>query len=140
MNTNDVADALQDFADGSGIAAAEDMAKAFELAGDRISSALERAAQTGEFSFSAMAESITRDLAKLAINQLVTNPLEQALGGITQSLSRSLGQSLSPSFQKPGITVNMSLSGISDAESFKKSQGQISAQLARAVADGQRFT
>ena len=137
MNTNDAADALQDFADGSGITAAEDMARAFEIAGERISSALERAAQTGEFSFSAMAESIARDLARLAITQLVTNPLEQALGGVTQSFTRSLGQPLG---SKPGVTVNMSFSGISDAEGFKKSQGQISAQLARAVADGQRFT
>ena len=141
MNTNDAADALQDFADGSGITAAEDMARAFEIAGERISSALERAAQTGEFSFSAMAESIARDLARLAITQLVTNPLEQALGGVTQSLTRSLGQSLGqPLGSKPGVTVNMSIPGISDAEGFKKSQGQISAQLARAVADGQRFT
>jgi len=34
----------------------------------------------------------------------------------------------------------MTVSGVSNPDNFKKSQGQISAQLARAVADGQRFT
>jgi len=83
MNTNDAADALQDFADGAAIDAAEDMAKAFELAGDRISSALDRAAKSGEFSFSNLAQSITRDLAGLAITELFTNPLQQAIGAPT---------------------------------------------------------
>jgi len=140
MNTNDAADALQDFADGAAIDAAEDMAKAFELAGDRISSALDRAAKSGEFSFSNLAQSITRDLAGLAITELFTNPLQQAIGGLTQSVGQSLGSSLTGGFQKPAVTVNMTVSGVSNPDNFKKSQGQISSQLARAVADGQRFT
>lgn len=140
MDTNNGVEALQDFADGSGIEAAKDsadnIAKAFELAGDRISSALDQAAKSGEFSFNNLAESITRDLARLAITELFTNPLEQALGGLTQSL----GVSLTNDFQKPSVNVNMTVSGVTNPDSFKRSQGQISANLARAVADGQRFT
>ena len=136
MNTDDAAQALQNFADGDAIESAENIARAFELAGERISSSLERAAKSGEFSFNTLAESITRDLAKFAVTELFTNPLEQAIGG----LGKSLGASLSGGFQKPAVNVNMTVSGVSNPDSFKKSQGQISAQLARAVADGQRFT
>ena len=136
MNTDDAAQALQNFADGDAIESAENIARAFELAGERISSSLERAAKSGEFSFNTLAESITRDLAKLAVTELFTNPLEQAIGG----LGKFLGASLTGGFQKPAVNVNMTVSGVSNPDSFKKSQGQISAQLARAVADGQRFT
>lgn len=135
MNTDDAANAVQDFADGPAIEIADNMAKAFELAGDRISTALDRAAKSGEFSFNNLAQSIAQDLAGFAISQLVTNPLEQVLGGLTQSL----GQSLIGGSQKPSVNVNMNVSGVSNPDSFTKSQGQISAQLARAVADGQRF-
>ena len=136
MTTDDAAQALQNFADGDAVESAENIAKAFELAGERISSSLERAAKSGEFSFNTLAESITRDLAKLTVTELFTNPLEQAIGG----LSKSLGASLTGDFQKPAVNVNMTVSGVSNPDSFKKSQGQISAQLARAVAEGQRFT
>ena len=138
--TAQASDALQDFADGPAIGAAEDKAdeipRAFELAGERISTALERAAQSGEFSFNSLAESVTRDLASLAISELFTKPLEQAIGGLGQSL----GASLTGGSQKPAVNVSMNISGVASADSFKRSQGQISAGLARAVADGQRFT
>lgn len=130
-STDDAAKALEDFAQGPAIDAADDVAKAFEFAGERISLALERAARKGEFSFNALAESVTRDLARLAITELFTAPLQQAIGG--------LGKAISSASSKPAINVNMSVSGISDTQSFTKSQGQISSALARAVADGQRF-
>ena len=136
MTTDDAAQALQNFADGDAIESAENIARAFELAGERISSSLERAAKSGALSFHTLAESITRDLAKLAVTELFTNTLEQAIGGLGQSL----GASLTGGFQKPAVNVNMTVSGVGNPDSFKKSQGQISAQLARAVADGQRFT
>lgn len=132
--------ALQDFANGSAIEAAEDkaddVAKAFELAGDRISTALERAAKSGEFSFNSLAESVSRDLTNLAITELFTKPLEQAIGG----LGKSFGASLTGGSQKPAVNVSMNISGVSNPDNFKRSQGQISAGIARAVADGQRFT
>ena len=130
-DVNDAAKALEDFANGPAIDAADDVAKAFEFAGERISLALERAARSGEFSFNSLAESVTRDLASLAITELFTAPLQQAIGG--------LGKAISGSSAKPAINVNMTVSGVSDAQSFTKSQGQISSTLARAVADGQRY-
>jgi hypothetical protein len=132
MNSpDDAAKALEDFANGPALDAADDVAKAFEFAGERISLALERAARSGEFSFNALAESVTRDLTRMAINELFTAPLEQAIGNI--------GQVITGATAKPSVSVNMSVSGVTDAQSFTKSQGQISSAIARAVADGQRY-
>ncbi len=132
MNSpNEAAKALEDFANGPALEAADDVAKAFEFAGERISLALDRAAKSGELSFSAMAETVTRDLARLAITELFTAPLQDAIGG--------LGKAITSSAAKPSVNVNMSVSGLSDAQSFTKSQGQISGAIARAVADGQRY-
>ncbi|MDB2438390.1 hypothetical protein N9W89_06710 [Hellea sp.] len=130
-SSDDAAQALQDFANGPAIVAADDVAKAFEFAGERISLALERAAKSGELSFSSLAESVARDLARLAITELFTGPLQQAIGG--------LGKVITGANSKPAVTVNMSVSGLTDAQSFTKSQGQISSAVARAVADGQRY-
>lgn len=132
MNTaDDAAQALEDFANGPAFDAADNVAKAFELAGDRIAASLERAARSGELSFNSLAESVTRDLARLAITELFTAPLQDAISG--------LGKSISGGLSKPSVNVNMSVSGAADAQSFTKSQSQISSALARAVADGQRF-
>jgi len=130
-SSDDAAQALQDFANGPAITAADDVAKAFEFAGERISLALERAAKSGELSFSSLAESVARDLARIAITELFTAPLQQAIGG--------LGQAITGAASKPSVNVNMSVSGVTDAQSFTKSQGQISSAVARAVADGQRY-
>ena len=132
MNSpDDAAKALDNFANGPAIEAADDVAKAFEFAGERISLALERAARSGEFSFNSLAESISRDLARIAINELFTAPLEQVIGGI--------GKAITGAAAKPSVNVNMSVSGVTDAQGFVKSQGQISSAIARAVADGQRY-
>ena len=130
-SSDDAAQTLQDFANGPAMTAADDVAKAFEFAGERISLALERAAKSGELSFSSLAESVTRDLARIAITELFTAPLQQAIGG--------LGQAITGAASKPSVNVNMSVSGVTDAQSFTKSQGQISSAVARAVADGQRY-
>lgn len=111
-----------------GVRAADMTAKAFEAAGDRIAAALSKAAASGELSFNSLAESITRDLAKLAIEDLLLGPLQSALGG----------GGVASNTRSSNITMNVN--GVSDARSFQRSQGQISAALARAVNEGQRFT
>lgn len=112
---------------------AELAARAFERAGERIEKALIKAARTGELSFSDMAESILRDLAKIAAQQLITNPLEQVISGIGGG-----GQG-----GGAPVNITMNLSGVSDAaglqRSVTQSQGQIASALARAVNDGSRF-
>lgn len=130
MDDNRAADALQNFADSGAEKAADAAARAFEVAGARIERTLIKAAKTGELSFSDMAESILNDLAKLAVNELITGPLQTILTG-------GSGQSQSASGSPLNITMNVS--GVTDASGFNKSQGQISAALARAVSDGQRF-
>ena len=68
MNELDNAvDALEGFAAGPAVDAADSLARAFEVAGDRISAALEGAARRGEFSFNTLASSISQDLSLIHI-------------------------------------------------------------------------
>ncbi len=131
--TNDIAESLTAFTQGPGREAAEELGDLFEQAGARIANSLESAALSGEFSFRDLAESITRDLANLAIRELVINPLQSSLQGLLSSGAGvgNAGQSV------PNIVMN--ISGVSDAQSLQKSQGQISNALARAVSQGQKF-
>ena len=136
--TDDAANAVADFANGPAMAAADQTAKLFEAAGERIADALETAARSGELSFNALAESAARDLARLAVSELITSPLQGALGSLGAPLAGPLfgiggGQA------KPPVTVNMTVSGVSDPSSFSRSQNQISTSLARAVSAGQRY-
>lgn len=133
MNETDkAAQALDDFAKGPAMDAADDVAKAFELAGDRIAKSLERAALAGEFSFNALAESVTRDLARLAISELVTAPLQSAFGDIG---SKVFGGTNAQS--KPSVIVNMTVNGGGNTGDMKQSESQIAARLAQAVTRGQ---
>ena len=131
IDTNGAEKALTDFAEGPAKDAAELAAQSFEQAGERIAQALERAARTGEFSFRDMAAAISRDLAALAIQELILEPLQAALSGGAKSGGSA--QSQNP------VNIVMNITGVSDANGFQKSQGQISASLARAVAQGQKF-
>lgn len=64
----------------------ESMAEAFEAAGVRIETAMRRAAETGETEFARMSDAILRDLARLAIDQVIARPMEammqSALSGL----------------------------------------------------------
>lgn len=132
--TEEAAKAVEDFANGPAFAAAEQTAKVFEAAGERIADALEAAARSGELSFNSLVESAARDLASLAISELITSPLQSAIGAIGSSL---IGGGATSS--RPPVTVNMTVSGVSDPASFARSQNQISTTLARAVSSGQRY-
>ena len=129
-DTEKAGKALTDFAQGPAKDAADLAAQSFEQAGERIAKALERAARRGEFSFRDMAAAITRDLASLALQELIAGPLSTTLasgkpGGAPQAANP--------------VNIVMNITGVNDAGSFQKSQGQISASLARAVAQGQKF-
>ncbi|MCF6220533.1 MAG: hypothetical protein L3J65_05425 [Robiginitomaculum sp.] len=131
IDTGQAEKALSDFAEGPAKDAAELAAQSFEQAGERIAQALERAARSGELSFRDMAAAITRDLAALAIQELILDPLQAALSG--GGKSADVPQASNP------FNIVMNITGVNDANSFQKSQGQISASLARAVAHGQKF-
>ncbi len=131
---NRAARAVSDFdIEGAGDAA-KDMAEVFEQAGNRISNALERAAKTGEFSFSNMAESITRDLARLAVRELISDPLQTVF---TSALQAASGQGAS--LKSPPVNVTMNVSGISNVADFQKSETQLAAGLSRAINQGRKL-
>lgn len=133
IDTNDASQAVANFDVVASSKAADEMAQAFELAGNRIANALQNAAQTGEFSFSKMTESIARDLAGLAVQELITAPLE----GMFDRLISSVFDSSAPTQNPMNVTLN--LSGVSSASEFKKSETQISAGLARAISQGRKL-
>ncbi len=130
--TEHAAKALDEFVKGPAMEAADEVARAFEIAGDRIAKSLEQAAIRGEFSFSGLAESVSRDLARLAINELVAAPLEAAFGNLGSKLLGGSSQSA-----KPPVIVNMTVNGGGASADIKQSEGQIAARLAQAVARGQ---
>ena len=138
---------------------------AFTEAARSIESELSKAAKTGALSFKGLARSIAKDLSSLAIDSLVRKPVQGLVQSLFASLpfggGRAGGGFVAPGgaflvgergpelFTPPspgrispmggsGVTVNLNLSGVQDAESFRKSQTQIAASLSRAVSRGQR--
>ena len=112
---------------------AEAAARAFELAGARIEQALSKAAKTGELSFSDMVESILQDLAKVAVQDLVTDPLSglfSSLLGAGGGAQGGVGQT---------VNISMNVAGGQSSNGLRQSLGQISSSLGRAVLDSQRF-
>ena len=106
---------------------AQALGDAFEAAGERIARSLEGAARRGELSFSDMAETVLKDLARLAVGELVDGPLQSLLSGISGAVGAG------------GAThVTMNVTGANDPQGFAKSQNQIGAGLARAVRSGSR--
>ena len=132
MNELDnAAEALENFATGAALDAADGLARAFEVAGDRIASSLEGAARRGEFSFNNLASTIAQDLTRLAVDQLISGPITNLLGG-------ALGGAGGGNSTR-NTTVNLNLSGANNSQGLQQSQGQISGAVARAVASGQRY-
>ena len=136
--TDEAAQAVTDFANGPALVAADETAKLFEAAGERIADALETAARSGELSFNTMAENVARDLARLAVSELITSPLQSVIGSIGGQITGTVFGG-GGSTQKPPVTVNLNVSGVSDPSAFARSQSQISTSLARAVSAGQRY-
>jgi len=131
---NRAAEAVSNFDIEGAADVANDMAQAFEQAADRISNALERAARRGEFSFSNMAESITRDLARLAVQELISEPLNSLF---SSALGAVAGQDSSA--KSTPINVTMNVSGVSSTTEFKKSETQLAAGLSRAINQGRKL-
>ncbi|CAM3830179.1 phage tail tape measure C-terminal domain-containing protein [Litorimonas haliclonae] len=133
-DANRAAEAVSNFDIEGAADAANDMAQAFEKAGDRISNALERAARNGEFSLSNMAESITRDLARLAVRELISDPLQTVFSNAIQSVAEQ-----SYSSKSTPVNVTMNVSGVSSPSEFKKSETQLAAGLSRALNQGRKL-
>lgn len=115
--------ALESFARGPAQQAADDVGASFERAGARIANALGSAATGGEAAFKRMAKVILEELAKIALQRLLTQGAPQA--------DASSFASSSP------VAVHFHLAG-GDANAVARHQGQIAAAIARAVAYGRR--
>ncbi len=161
---NDAANALQSLADGPAREASDKIAQGFARAGERISAAMGKAARSGEFSFRRMVESVLRDLARVAISQVIGNTIGNALGkalgggfsgaradgGLVLPGGSYLVGERGPEVFRPQtagtidnsasaagpVIVNFNLGEGADGESLRRSQGQIASVLARAVEAG----
>lgn len=158
-------DHFDELTNGRGRESAELLSAAFERAGRSIEDSLTRAARTGELAFEAMAQSILRSLASLAIERFVSGPLTNVLGSALKSApffgARAAGGPVAPGgaylvgergpelftpssagvVSRPSaspVTVHVHLSPGDSVESIRKSQGQIAKAVARAVARGRK--
>lgn len=137
---------------------------AFARAAQSIQSNLSRAAARGEISLKKLAQSLTRDLGRAAIDSFIRKPIESLLsnalgagfggarangGPVARGASYLVGER-GPELFTPGragevrplsaapVTVNIALGGAVDAESFRRSETQIAAGVARALARARR--
>ena len=119
-NLNAAGDALRVLAEGPGLQAAEALETAFGEAGANIEAALGEAARAGELNFERMAESILRDLARVAAESLATMTGLSPVG-------------------RQAVNLNMNFAPGTDERGMLHSQGAVTALLARMVAGGGRF-
>lgn len=138
--------------------------EAFATAANSIQSNLARAAERGEISMKKLTQALLRDLRRFAVDGLVRQPVQnlftnlfasafggaRAGGGPVASGASYLVGERGPELFTPGsagtvrplgaagVTVNISLPGVTDVQSFKRSETQVAAALARAVGRGQR--
>lgn len=148
------ASALQDFAQGPARQAADEVGASFDRAGARIGKALTRAALDGEFSFKRLAKTVLEEFAKLALDRVFSSQSAsvgaRAAGGpVTAGGSYLVGErgpewftpNQSGAIGGPGggaVNVHFHLGAGADAAAIARHQGQIAAQVARAVAYGRR--
>jgi hypothetical protein len=153
--------ALDSFSRGSARKAADDVGAAFDRAGARIGRALGAAALDGENSFKQLAKVILEEFAKIALNRIFAN------GGGTNTGSsffgacagggpvnaggaylvgengpewfapRQGGEIASPA-SGGAVNVHFHFAAGADGAAVSRHQGQIAAQVARAVAYGRR--
>lgn len=145
--------------------AADLISDAFSGAARSVESEFGKAARNGALSFKGLTRAIAQDLRSIAVDALVRKPVQglvQSLfssfggarangGGVSAGNAYLVGERgpevftpgvsgrVSPSGGPGrGVTINLNISGVQDADSFRRSQTQIAAALSRAVARGQR--
>ncbi|MEL6362396.1 MAG: phage tail tape measure C-terminal domain-containing protein [Pseudomonadota bacterium] len=138
--------------------------EAFDGAARSIERSLARAARSGSLSLKGLAESLVRDLSRIAIDGLVRRPIETALtaaltapfgggraeGGLVAAGQQYLVGERGPELFTPSVSgsigrgssapvnVSISLPGVTSPESFRASETQIAASLARVLARAER--
>ncbi len=156
--------AFQRLAEENIAPAAEVVEDAFAGASRAIERELIRAARTGEISMKRLGRAIVQNLSVGLADNLVRRPIENLLtnaftggvaggraeGGFVAPGARYLVGERGPEIFTPGIAgqvggvgrapfnVSITLPGVTDATSFRASESQIAAGLARALARGSR--
>jgi phage-related minor tail protein len=156
------------FASGTVGAASRTMTGAFNDSFGALEKSVVKATRTGQFSFRDMVNSIISDLARVAIQRSVIQPIENAIGGIAGSIGSAIGGLAVGGPVGPGsaylvgergpelfmpsgngaIVPNANLGSARasvvvnvqtpNAQSFVKSESQVAAMLTRALARGAR--
>lgn len=137
---------------------------AFASVATSIERNLARAARTGDLSMKALAQSIVNSLKRTVIDTLVRQPIESFLtnalaapfsgsragGGFVAGGGAYLVGERGPELFTPNtsgrisranggaVNVSISLPGVTNAESFRRSETQVAAAMARAIGRGQR--
>lgn len=163
-STQAAGEALIDLAQGPGVEAAAALEEAFDKTADAIERSLARAARSGEFSLTALSQSILQTLAKLAIERTVDSAFSaifgavsggfggaRAAGGFVGAQGAYLVGETGPEVFTPasagrvdpltssrGVTVNITVPSGTPGSDLRRSQGQIAAAVAQAVSRGQR--
>jgi phage-related minor tail protein len=151
--------ALDVFSRGTARKAADDVGVAFERAGSRIGRALGGAALGGEASFKRLAKVILEEFATIALDKMFAGAGSakpdvpfygaRAAGGPVNAGGAYLVGERGPELFMPrqggeigvgggAVNVHFHFAEASDASSVARHQGQIAAQIARAVAYGRR--
>ena len=143
------------------------LSQAFDRAFASMEASLGKAARTGEFSIRTMVDAMLRDMARLAFDRFVAQPVTGFLEDVVKGLfsfggARAMGGPVSNSqaylvgergpelfvpagagridpltARRGGTTIHFNIT-TPDAESFRRSESYITGQIARAVARGQR--
>lgn len=149
--------ALAEFARGPAKRASDEVGASFERAGARIARALGRAAFDSGASFKHLAKTVLEELAKVALQRIFTQgggksaPFfgARASGGPVNIGGAYLVGERGPELFTPrqsgaigagggAVSVHFHLGAGADANAIARHQGQIAAQIARAVAYGRR--
>lgn len=115
---------------------AELLQETFEATARSIEEELERAARTGTFRFREMTQDILNDLATLAADRYIRQPLEELIGGLLGGGGAGGGSvpgvGISPVGKSTSVTLN--LGQTVDVAGFRQSETQIAATLSRLLA------
>ena len=138
--------------------------EAFTGAARGIERELSRAARSGELSIKGLARSIVNDLKRVAVDSFIRQPVQNLLtnlfsapfggaraeGGMVAPGQRYLVGERGPELFTPSVSgsiggqsrgpvnISITLPGVTNAESFRASETQIAAGLARALSRGER--
>ncbi|MGV6800755.1 MAG: phage tail tape measure C-terminal domain-containing protein [bacterium] len=124
--------------------ATELLQETFSTLANTIEDELERAARRGELSMKRMVQEILNDLAKLAAQKIIREPLQNAINTILQgAIGGGLGaiagrNAKNAASHKSNVTINMIMPTSSAPETFPMSPTQVAASLHSALSKAAR--